>query len=299
MIDQTQRQLPLPQRLIEHREAVAVLAKAGIAPPSAWRKMDARLSDYIALESPVVDRLIGSIVNPSASDDRATMGALALSEVSATHANVAALTHTVVDAILAKLQAIYADAAQDNYSKAGAQFNATATAFSSAASVVDCETSAVQMVNRPEVERTAWTQAEALAARLTTLLPVLATAASLAGLDGIDPDVPDDTILLPLVVDTTGLHRRRLWECWTTKDGDGRTGTWGALAALGATIRALPNLKDHEPYAPPRAVEYRDETILDQHGHATLTKRVPFDPEDQLSPPAIDPKREPGRFRTA
>jgi hypothetical protein len=124
--------------------------------------------------------------------------------------------------------------------------------------------------------------------KLTLLVPIVATAAQLCG---IDVDVDDDATLIPLVVDTTGLHRRRLWECFLTKDGDGRVGKWGALAALGATIRALPNLAEHQAYTEPKPLEHRKVQV--ERG---VYRTEVIDPEDEsYTPPAIDPRRRSGR----
>jgi hypothetical protein len=54
----------------------------------------------------------------------------------------------------------------------------------------------------------------------------------------------DETTLLPLVIDPTGCHRRRLWESWRANDA--RCGRWSALAGLGARIRAA-DLDGFEP----------------------------------------------------
>ena len=75
----------------------------------------------------------------------------------------------------------------------------------------------------------AWSTAEQLAHRLTAALPGLKAAASLAGVI----DVEKGEVMIASTVDTTGLHRRRVWEGWRCMAG--RTGRWGALlAVLGA-----------------------------------------------------------------
>ena len=291
--------LPLPDSFIDYREQVAVLAAAGITIPAAWTKLDRRLTDYLTLESPALSALISSVIHPDASDDRPTMRALALAEAVAA-ANPAALARVnlaVIDAVHRKLTDIYEPAATGIYQKAAELFDAAARDFTSAAQIIDPETAPISVIGRPESEQAAYQAAQTHAARLTNLLPPLAVAAGFAGLPGIDLDTLDDGILIALAVDTADLQRRRVWGCWLTKDGDGRTGRWGALIALGATIRALPNLKDHQPYPEPRPIEYRDETVVDQHGHATLVRRVPHDPEDDHTPQPIDPRRS-GRVTT-
>jgi len=102
------------------------------------------------------------------------------------------------------------------------------------------------------------------------LLPALAAAASLAG-----RNTDRDEHLIALSVDATNCHRRRVWECWQTEGT--RTGRWGALLALGATIRAA-GLEGLEPYARPRPMEIR------QVRHGIGIRQVSYDPEDELVP---------------
>ena len=52
------------------------------------------------------------------------------------------------------------------------------------------------------------------------------------------------------------LHRRKIWQAFGAR---GRTGRWGALTALGATIRAWPadRLAELEPYRIPAPLQER------------------------------------------
>ena len=296
MIDDIQ--LPLPDKLIEHREAIQVLQNTGITIPGKWGRLNQQLTDFLELKSAALNRLVDSVITPSASDDRTVLRGLAVAEAAATHPAVAQVNNAVINAVLTKLRDTITAAAPSIYAKASDQFNQAAASFHACCEVCDPERPAPEMVSAPDAERTAWMEAEGHAAKLTTLVPPLAVAASLAGIPGIDLntlDVDCHPTVIGLAVDTTDLQRRRVWEAWLTKDGDGRTGRWGALVALGATIRALPDLKTHQPYPEPRPMEYRDETVVDQHGHATLIRRVPHDPEDDHTPQPIDGRRQPGR----
>lgn len=64
--------------------------------------------------------------------------------------------------------------------------------------------------------------------------------------------VSANTMLIPLLVDTDGQHSRKLWTACSREGG--RTGRWGALAALGADIRAFPagQLENFTTYREPR-----------------------------------------------
>jgi hypothetical protein len=125
------------------------------------------------------------------------------------------------------------------------------------------------MVSAADKPRKAWQDAESYAHRLTELLTPLAAAAALAGVKGTD----EATMLLPLTVDTAGQHRRKVWTAWL--HADGRTGRWGAVAAV-CTIRACP-LHELHLYAELRPIEQRQVPVPGQYG--TYEIRV-VDPED-------------------
>jgi hypothetical protein len=99
-------------------------------------------------------------------------------------------------------------------------------------------------VSQLDSVRSAWFDTAKFAARLDSLVPVLCAAIELCGIYAVD-----DTVLLPLTVDPSGLHRRRVWEAWKA-DGV-RCGRWQALAGLGARIRAA-DLDGFGPYRPPK-----------------------------------------------
>ena len=114
--------------------------------------------------------------------------------------------------------------------------------------------------------RRAWSSAEQLAHRLTAALDGLSAAASLAGVNTSAPEH-----LLALCVDTTGCHRRRVWEAWETTTG--RTTRWGALLALVATLRAAP-LEPRPPAARPRPMRIK------QIATGMGVRQIMVDPED-------------------
>ena len=87
---------------------------------------------------------------------------------------------------------------------------------------------------------------------------------------GTDTTAPE--CLLALCVDVTGLHRRRVWECWERTDG--RTSRWSALIGIGAVLRAAA-LDGLQPYRRPRPMEVRQVRV------GIGIRQEPFDPEDE------------------
>jgi hypothetical protein len=157
--------------------------------------------------------------------------------------------------------------AVDNYSRVASKFDGVAGKFSTAASLVDPETPAADVVGESDKVRQAWSSSERHAAELTTVLPALVAAAGLAGAEGVN-----GSGALFLCCDPGTRHRRRVWEAW--RHSDGRCGRWAALHRLGVKLRAC-ELGDFKPYAPPRPLE-TELRAIPGGGHVEQT----VDPED-------------------
>lgn len=171
------------------------------------------------------------------------------------------------------------------YAQVAELFNKAATDFTAAAQLADPETDPTEMVTQPDKSRKAWHNSESHANQLSRLIDPLAAAAALAGVDGTD----SDTTRLPLCVNVEGDHRRQLWTAWVRRDG--RCNRWSALHQLGATIRALPDLEQHQVYAEPRPIEHRRVQV----GRGEY-RFEDHDPEDaDYRPASIDPRRRQGR----
>jgi len=99
-----------------------------------------------------------------------------------------------------------------------------------------------------------------------------------------------------LVIDTARLHRRRLWEAWTTH-GE-RCERWSGLAALGAKIRAWPaaDLDSFEAYRTPKPLVCKQFPLGSPDSRGLYRVEV-VDPEDEdyLPPVEEPPKRRPRR----
>jgi hypothetical protein len=170
-----------------------------------------------------------------------------------------------------------------NYAKVAAEFDRVAGEFTTAAVAGNPEADASALVGEADPARKGWLDAAVYAAELDRLVPVLQAAAELCGID-----TRDDTWLLPLVIDTTGMHRRRVWEAWQVEGG--RCGRWAALAGLGAQIRAA-ELDGFEPYRTPKPL-IRKQFPKPGPGNRGIYDVVIVDPEDpDYTPPVEEPKR--------
>ena len=276
----------LSDKFAEHLRSVETLVNAGgIEAPKEWLALRERFDTYLRLEKPATDRLAHAVVTGT-KDDLIMLRAFALAE-QANPQDAARVDNQIAACVERKLIEIYAGVAKKNYEQGASQFNTAATQFTTVATAVDAEAPAADMVTARDDARAAWVEAEQYAAKLTALIPVLVTAAQLAG-----TRIRIDEDLLPLVTDPGQLHRRRVWEAFSHKEG--RTGRWGALLELGATIRACP-LDQHQPYRAAKPIEVRQEQAPGKPAGFYRTVRI--DPEDGPVPlPPIDPVRRTGRM---
>ncbi len=260
-----------------HLAAVDLIASAGIPAPEPWTALRQRHIDYLALESPVRQQLIAAIVEPTDADLN-VLNALALAEI-ANPKSLAAIHTSVSAAVRHRHVAQYSKVAAANYLTLAARFDGIAEKFTAAVAVVNPESDPAGMVTADAKSRTAWSEAALLGNDLDSLIPALLAAATLAG-----TTVHPRDGLLPLTVDPTGLHVRRVWESWVKQDG--RTGRWGALAAMGARLRAC-RLDEFQPYPEPKPLEHRTEQIA--RGQTRVVTYDPHDADYRVAP--IEPTR--------
>ncbi|WMM73014.1 hypothetical protein RCF27_01270 [Rhodococcus pyridinivorans] len=252
------------------RRQVHTVTAAGGTIPDTYAVIEQRWDRYLELEHNTTALLAEAITTPGDTTDLTQLRALALAE-RAGSIEQADLTKELKAPVLLALRGLYEQVAAPNYKTLADRFTATATAFTKAVHTIDPDLSAEQMVTEPDKARKAWTDAGILAVELDQQLPALQAAATLAGLR-----VHDNDALLPLTVDTDGHHRRRIWEAWETSTG--RTGKWGAIARLGAGIRAA-HLDTYTPYRRPAPIEVK---YVRGTGPYAGSVRVEHDPEDQM-----------------
>ncbi len=255
-----------------HTTAVDVLADAGITPPQEWTALRDNFNQFASDE--LTEDVIGQLTDAIAAGklkEVPRLHALALGRMAASSQNVASVTNDVKARITRRLFDLYAPVAESNYAKAAQTFDHWAAVFTAAASAVDPESPAEDIVALDDDQRHAWTVAQEAKFQLSASLEVLKAAAKLCGHDNADSREYGP----PLACDTSGHHRRRLWEAWDTTEG--RTGRWGALHAMGVTLRAAP-LGAIEPYRLPQPMEERWQKVGVGH------QRVVVDPEDAALP---------------
>ena len=259
-------------RHIDLVDQVAAIAP----PPKAWAELRDRYDGLLGFhETPMLDKLIEAVVNGDG--DVPQLRALALAEGLHERAETVIAVRTQV---YPRLIQAYAKVADANYAKVAAEFDHVAGEFATAAVAGNPEASGESIFGQPDPVRTGWLDAAKHAADLNRLTPILVAAAELCGINA----AADDTWLLALVIDTAGLHRRRVWEAWRVKGG--RCGHWAALAALGAQIRAA-DLDSFEPYREPRPL-IRKQFPRPGPGNRGLYDVVIVDPEDGPDTPQVE-----------
>lgn len=256
-------------RISAYIDRVQRVTDAGGTVTKAYDEAVNRWHDWAELrESSPLQALTDAYEAGATIKQLATLRAAALA-AEATNAIMEATVHNAVaPAALAQIMAAYHPTKDDNYRVARDAYNALARQFTDLAETVDVEADARTMVAADEATRSGWLKAEVLAHQLTQAAAILADAATLAG-----KPTNTDSATIGATVNADGLHVRRVWEAWATTEG--RTGKWGALVALGATIEA-PELDDLSNYREPMPME-----IVQEHSGIGV-RQVQHDPEDDL-----------------
>jgi hypothetical protein len=253
------------ENLSTFTRAVETVITAGGSTTSEYERILNRWLEFNERESTAQGQLAAALLGDAPIERLAELYGLALAENSGPQEK-AVVTNELSARVFPALTSEYAKTAAANYTTLAEKFNSTAAAFTKAAGTIDPETPAEQLIHASEAKRRAWTDAGVHSMELTSQMPALMEAARLAG---TPVNRPDDALGLTILTGT--LHRRRVWEAWATTTG--RTGKWGALLTLGATIEATP-LDEYTRYREPRPIETRYERV--QFGHRPVT----VDPED-------------------
>jgi len=259
--------------ITRHRSAVQLVASAGVAPPKEWTLLSQRLDAFLdRSDTPIKDRLAAAIIEGADPIEIAELRAAAVAESLGPNLSER-VVRDVRLAVGSKLIEFYSKAAPGNYKRCADAFTQAAQKFSEAASRCDAEASSEAIVSHPDSVRDAWLGSEKHARTLDRLQSVLLASAELAG----TYRVTSDELLIPLVLDCSAAHRRKLWQAWSAK---GRCGHWAALAALnGVTIRACADLNTLEPYRQPKALQRK----LVPTGERGKYTQVIHDPEDEIA----------------
>jgi hypothetical protein len=245
--------------------SVNTVIAAGGSTTSEFERILNRWSEYTESDYSAQAQLAKALLGDTPLERVAELRGLALAE-NASNQERAVVHNGLAAALYPVLIAEYAKTAQANYATLAAKFNSTAATFTKAATVIDPETPAEQLVHATEAKRRAWTDAGVASLELSAQIPALIEAARLAG---TVMRTIDDALSLTTKPGT--LHRRRVWEAWNTTTG--RTGRWGAMLTLGATIEATP-LDEYTRYREPAPMATKYE--YNGFGHRPIS----VDPED-------------------
>lgn len=252
-------------------EEVKQIIDAGGTVTEEYMRLWGRWELFHGINTNLTERLTNAVLDDGDPANIADLWALAVAGEGRTPVDEASVRNNVRGAIEAAMNLEYQVTAEDNYEIIRKRFNTTADAFTKAHSIVSAKTDAGTLVTAAEKTRKAWADGQAHAAGLTGLVPLLVLAAQLAGRGFTNPNTP-----IGMLLDTDGLHRRRVWEAY--EEG------WTALIELGATIHAKPL---------DQIVEYREpKPIETQHVRAGHGWRpVEVDPEDvDYNPHAEQPR---------
>jgi hypothetical protein len=226
--------------------------------------LENRVHEFYDLGHRALDRLRELLVDPKASvDDIALWRTLAVAEAGQDRSSQAEVNNAVRAFLDGGLWAQYAAVAGENFATIAAAFDDVATRLTDAHKVISPAVDPASLISAPEQTRTAWQEGQTLLHEVDALLTPLATAAELAG-----HPADSDEAQIGLVVDASGLHRRRVWEAWQSDD------RWVSLLDLGATLRAA-TLDEFTHYAMPQPIQVTHER--GERGY----RRVELDPEDE------------------
>jgi hypothetical protein len=226
-------------------------------------------------------RMTDAVIGGDPDADIPLLKALAAAEAMDPATGGKAVAH-LGDRVLHRLREIYAAGA--NYAKVAALFDDAAQHFCDVANIVDIESDAASMIDKPDKVRRAYLDAESFANALTKLVPPLCAAATLA--TGIDIHPSDQLAVLPLVADTSGHKRRAVWDAFDTTGG--RCGHWGALHRANITIRAADLDTYQKPYRRPLPIRREQQQV--PGAPRGEIRWVEIDPEER-HPEPIDPHR--------
>ncbi len=223
-----------------HISAVETRSIAGITPPREWTAVRDSYTRFIELGDHAADRLARAVIGGQA--DLTQLRAAAVTEALATSEADATVNTKVQQRVYDQLHSLYAPQAAKNYRLACDRYDAAAKAFTAAATRMDPEAGSDALVHARAAQREAWLAAPTLAAALDDARNVLFAAAALNGARGdvafgnVATDQATTELQISLACEPGNAHRRKVWAAWNKKEG--RTGRWGALAALRVKLRA-------------------------------------------------------------
>ncbi len=275
---------PTPSRALEwggFLRLVDTVAAAGFPPPPEFagvRERFGAVQQIAAGDGRAMQRQLTDAVISGGTPGLTALFVAALAERAASATDWQAdLVREIRNVVLKELRDIYGTVAGKNYRALAARFDVAADRFAKCARVIDPAAAASAVVDSNRKTLQAWRDAAALAGELDALVEPLACAAELvrplhmpSGLG-----VSRDPLLLPLVADVDGLHRRVIWHAWLDllppqppatgltramleapppAPQQTRCGRWARLVSVSATLRAHPRPSEMQLYDPARPI---------------------------------------------
>jgi hypothetical protein len=239
-----------------------ILAAGGTVTPE-YVRLTERLELFTEVGTDNASRLIAAVTGNATAEEMLELHSLAIGVAASTSIHRATVRNAVLETINRSLVEEYAKTAHANFGTLRQLFNKHAKNYTAAHTIVPATTNAAELVTASDKVRNAWAQAQTLGPTMNNLVPLLITAAELAGIRFTHPNQP-----IALVADVTGLHRRRAWEAYAQG--------WTALLELGATLTVCA-LEEYEDYAEPAPMETRQEWM------GIGFRNLDHDPEDHTA----------------
>ncbi|MGA9492895.1 MAG: hypothetical protein WBV80_21955 [Mycobacterium sp.] len=287
------------------RRLVATVAATGATVPPEYAAVLDRFNALTGRKGrEMMDRLHASIVHGDGDPARA----LALAVAERNHTTTTEVLDDLQNRVLAKLRGLYGPVAATNYRQLADRFDKAADSFTLCAEIIDPGAPADSVVNAGTKIVTAWRDASHFADQLDQLIEPLCAAAELVrpleAPSGLGVSL--DPLLIPLVADVGGLHRREVWHAFTDtpvpRVSDGtlkledleprdegpvgtRCGRWTRLHQAGAVIRAHPDPAQMMLFGQPQPMGWKP-TMAPGQRRPVLAR---FDPHDDEATPRRRP----------
>jgi len=188
------------------------------------------------------------------------------------------VTNTVATHLYPAMLEAYGTVAVANYQDAAKAYNEAAGRLADALNKCDPDADTAEVLAQSKAAQSAWLSIDMLTAEVDQAARAVQFMARLAGVESAE----DDATAISLLTDTTGAHRRRVWDGWSAV---GRGGKWRALIDAGAKLKAN-DLDKLEPYAQPEPMQVEHVTTLSANKVTTTRTTTYVDPEDEKARPS-------------
>src|SRR5262245_54431428 len=178
-----------------------------VEPPRLWRELRERYDTFAAMQRPNLLKLSEAVL--TGDGDITTLRSLAISECYNSD-----VTDQVAAAARLELCRLWEPVAAKNYHGLADRFNDAAKRFTACTTRVDVNAVPAEIIDADAKALTALKSAVAISTELEDLMMPLGCAAELCGAasDLFTMSFDNNTALIPLCLDVTNVHKRKLWE---------------------------------------------------------------------------------------